>query len=47
MCVCMFFSYGFIEWIFGLFFYITGSLCTIDICLRRLEDVGTIDVKGN
>jgi len=24
----------------------TGSLCTIDICLRRLEDVGTIDVKG-
>ena len=26
---------------------ITGSLCTIDICLRRLEDVGTIDVQGN
>jgi len=25
---------------------ITGSLCTIDICLRRLEDVGTIDVQG-
>lgn len=24
-----------------------GSLCTIDICLRRLEDVGTIDVHGN
>lgn len=24
----------------------TGSLCTIDICLRRLEDVGTIDVQG-
>ncbi|XP_032780937.2 tyrosine-protein phosphatase non-receptor type 9 isoform X2 [Daphnia magna] len=24
----------------------TGSLCTIDICLRRLEDVGTIDVLG-
>lgn len=23
-----------------------GSLCTIDICLRRLEDVGTIDVLG-
>ena len=27
-------------------FSLSGSLCTIDICLRRLEDVGTIDVLG-
>lgn len=24
----------------------SGSLCTIDICLRRLEDVGSVDVLG-
>lgn len=24
----------------------TGTFCTLDICIRRLEDVGTIDVQG-
>ncbi|KAF0312508.1 Tyrosine-protein phosphatase non-receptor type 9 [Amphibalanus amphitrite] len=24
----------------------TGTLCTLDICIRRLEDVGTVDVQG-
>lgn len=24
----------------------TGTFCTLDICIRRLEDVGTIDVRG-
>ncbi|KAK2721374.1 hypothetical protein QYM36_003602, partial [Artemia franciscana] len=24
----------------------TGTLCTIDICLQRLQDVGTVDVRG-
>ena len=24
----------------------TGTFCTLDICIRRLEDVGVIDVRG-
>ncbi|XP_037083078.1 tyrosine-protein phosphatase non-receptor type 9-like isoform X1 [Pollicipes pollicipes] len=24
----------------------TGTFCTLDICIRRLEDVGTVDVQG-
>ncbi|XP_076053155.1 protein tyrosine phosphatase Meg2 isoform X3 [Oratosquilla oratoria] len=24
----------------------TGTFCTLDICIKRLEDVGSIDVKG-
>ncbi|KAF4531565.1 hypothetical protein B566_EDAN013569 [Ephemera danica] len=23
-----------------------GTFCTLDICISRLEDVGTVDVKG-
>ena len=26
--------------------FFSGTFCTLDICIRRLEDVGTIDVKG-
>lgn len=25
---------------------ITGTFCTLDICIRRLEETGTIEVKG-
>jgi len=24
----------------------TGTFCTLDICISRLEDVGTVDVRG-
>ena len=29
-------------------FYLSflGTLCTIDICLQRLQDIGTVDVRG-
>lgn len=25
---------------------VAGTFCTLDICIRRLEDVGVIDVRG-
>lgn len=28
------------------FINITGTFCTLDICIRRLEETGTIEVKG-
>jgi len=24
----------------------TGTFCTLDICISRLEDVGTVDIRG-
>lgn len=26
--------------------YFLGTFCTLDICISRLEDVGTVDVRG-
>ena len=26
--------------------YFSGTFCTLDICISRLEDVGTVDVRG-
>jgi len=25
---------------------IAGTFCTLDICINRLEDLGTVDVRG-
>jgi tyrosine-protein phosphatase non-receptor type 9 len=26
--------------------FFSGTFCTLDICISRLEDVGTVDVRG-
>lgn len=29
-----------------ILFLFSGTFCTIDICLSRLQEVGTVDVRG-
>lgn len=30
----------------SFFVFYLGTFCTIDICISRLQDVGTVDVRG-
>lgn len=32
--------------IFKIVLNISGTFCTLDICISRLEDTGTVDVRG-
>lgn len=34
-----------IKWIFFCFLFLAGTFITVDICLRRLEHCGTVDVR--
>jgi len=42
---CVFFLFEMCKYLLK-YLYFLGTFCTLDICISRLEDVGTVDVRG-